>query len=847
MESKPKNRWRVELALISVLSVSSALHPTHADAAESAENNVQIRGTVFLDSNGNGRHDSKEKGMPGVPISDGDQIWTTGENGRYDIETTADIPNTVFVTNPDGYVSSGPFYHLIDRPSESLDFGLVPEPKSPDGSFSFFHAADYQFGNQQSARDQIEADLREMEALADLRDSRFYTFVGDITPHGSLPDLTFFRNRFSALARPFHALFGGHDGLVEMERPRMGNFVEVFGPYAYSWNHGGVHFIGLVSEGYLSNFERERQMRWWWRDMEMQPPGKPIVILAHVPDAIGDELDKASKTFNLLAILFGHWHTHHQYEVDGIPLFTSSPWRPMDWGAFTKRVRMFTYKNGGLTSTARVLEQKRRLTILAPGETADRGPFRVSASVYDTVVAPERVLATVHSASRERTWRIPLHQDDDWTWSSDFGDALPPGSYTVRIVVDGREEWSAERRFEIDVHAAAIETKHDWPSVLGGENRTRSSTSSLEPPFRLAWEYALGSTQPYFSSPIVLGGKVYQGVSDGQAGFENAGVVCLDARTGKRLWKRRLPHDINASVCGESGLVCALDGQGTLYGLDTADGHIRWQTDLYEGTGFYETKKFHWRTFIAPLTSEDGNLFAAGSRILAGIGASDGQKRWDDYKNLNKSAPYPLSALVPHNGTGYFEDEHKVAALDLRTGEVKWSRALKEITEDVPRERGTSSPLVAKDGVYFHHRTYLRKLDPLTGEKKWAAKTSGPLNYVSAPAIVDGKVVVGTANRIVALDAESGKPCWSFKTRPVEKTRLGKHQQLSNGSAPAIANGYVYVGSDDGYFYVLNLANGNKVWEFDTGTPIKSSPAISGNLVVVSNFSGNLLAFVGTQ
>jgi outer membrane protein assembly factor BamB len=36
---------------------------------------------------------------------------------------------------------------------------------------------------------------------------------------------------------------------------------------------------------------------------------------------------------------------------------------------------------------------------------------------------------------------------------------------------------------------------------------------------------------------------------------------------------------------------------------------------------------------------------------------------------------------------------------------------------------------------------------------------------------------------------------------------------------PAIAGGRVYIGSNDGHFYVLVLAGGKKLWDFEAGAP----------------------------
>jgi len=62
-------------------------------------------------------------------------------------------------------------------------------------------------------------------------------------------------------------------------------------------------------------------------------------------------------------------------------------------------------------------------------------------------------------------------------------------------------------------------------------------------------------------------------------------------------------------------------------------------------------------------------------------------------------------------------------------------------------------------------------------------------------------------------------------------------------SSPAIAGDRVYVGSGDGRFYVLDLANGVKIWEFNAGAPLSASPAIAGGRIVIGTQDGRMYCF----
>ena len=93
----------------------------------------------------------------------------------------------------------------------------------------------------------------------------------------------------------------------------------------------------------------------------------------------------------------------------------------------------------------------------------------------------------------------------------------------------------------------------------------------------------------------------------------------------------------------------------------------------------------------------------------------------------------------------------------------------------------------------------------------WQFKTGGPVK--SSAAISAGKVFIGSDDGFVyALDLESGKKLWAFKTGgPIE-------------SSPLVLNGKVYVGSSDAFLYSLNAADGSVAWKLETSDKILGSP-----------------------
>lgn len=67
------------------------------------------------------------------------------------------------------------------------------------------------------------------------------------------------------------------------------------------------------------------------------------------------------------------------------------------------------------------------------------------------------------------------------------------------------------------------------------------------------------------------------------------------------------------------------------------------------------------------------------------------------------------------------------------------------------------------------------------------------------------------------------------------------HHRRSCGLFRAVANGVVYVGSDDGNVYALNATTGAELWSFDTGGTV-SSPAVADGTVYVGSGNGEVYA-----
>ena len=93
----------------------------------------------------------------------------------------------------------------------------------------------------------------------------------------------------------------------------------------------------------------------------------------------------------------------------------------------------------------------------------------------------------------------------------------------------------------------------------------------------------------------------------------------------------------------------------------------------------------------------------------------------------------------------------------------------------------------------------------------WLSRPITPRSWLTAVSV------------LIALNANTGAVLWSYATGG------------SVDSSPAVANGVVYVGSDDNSVYALNAKTGARLWSYATGGSVESSPIVANGMVYVSS------------
>ncbi len=268
--------------------------------------------------------------------------------------------------------------------------------------------------------------------------------------------------------------------------------------------------------------------------------------------------------------------------------------------------------------------------------------------------------------------------------------------------------------------------------------------------------------------------------------------------------------------------------EGKLVAVDTSNGNRLWEVSLEASratSGGYGCAPSAVPVAIYGSPAVAGDLvYVAGynGRIYA-VSAST---RLSQDKDVNEANPQPIigSPVVVGDRVYLGSADGSVYALDGASLEKEWDFAT--------GGKVWSTPVIDDDTLYigsFDKKLYA--LNVSDGAKKWDFETEGAI--IATPLVYDNTVYVGSFDwHFYAINASDGRPKWS---PPFEADSWF-------WAKPVICNSTIYAPCLDGKVYALDAESGEKVADFDLGSPISSSPVLVGSSVVIASEGGEVYA-----
>jgi len=358
-----------------------------------------------------------------------------------------------------------------------------------------------------------------------------------------------------------------------------------------------------------------------------------------------------------------------------------------------------------------------------------------------------------------------------------------------------------------------IPSEFPWPFLHKDEPRSGRLAESLREPLSEVWQmpYRLSGTYNE-SSPVLDGENVYIGSVDGR-------VYAFDAVTGSSVFAEPAGDFISSSTAALWGEYLVIGGRGAYYILHRADGSAHGQFEL-ESTLTVRSSPLVLDG-VAYVGSEEGVVYA--------FNVDSGAEVWRRDINLGGFTSSPASDgrhIYLASEAGYV---HKI---DLKTGlEVRRSPDLGRIVYSTPVLYPAESPellvIGADTSVIGASSFYALDLETLAV----VATYSTDYGVWGSPVVVhDGTrplVVAGQGEalsglgKVSAHDLYSGELVW-------ETDNIGRVF-----GSPAASNERIFVGSQNGNLYVIDL-RGNIRQTLPLGADIYASPALVGGRVYVA-------------
>jgi len=252
-----------------------------------------ISGHVFLDANNNGLKDKNEEGINRVVVSDQVNTVVTDASGAYQLK--AGGYGFVFISLPVGYKPLKSIWQKITD-NTTLDFPLAKTSASQE--FKFIHASDTHISEKSLDR------MEKLRGIAEQVKPDFVIITGDlvrdalrVSEKEASGYYELYTKEIQKFSMPVWSVPGNHENfgierhlsLVSPSHPLYGKkmYHYYLGPNYYSFNYGGVHFIGLddvdFEDLWYYGHVDSVQVAWMKKDLASVSTATPVITFNHIP------------------------------------------------------------------------------------------------------------------------------------------------------------------------------------------------------------------------------------------------------------------------------------------------------------------------------------------------------------------------------------------------------------------------------------------------------------------------------------------------------------------------------------------------------------------------------------
>ncbi len=337
----------------------------------------------------------------------------------------------------------------------------------------------------------------------------------------------------------------------------------------------------------------------------------------------------------------------------------------------------------------------------------------------------------------------------------------------------GAEDWTQWRGPGRD----GVVGGKEWPANLGKSN------------LRLKWRVALGSS---YSGALMDKDTVY--VTESTAGNKTDSVQALERRTGKVKWKQEwegtgswrvtYPGRVNGSWIRSTpaisnGKLFVASMHDRLLCMDTKTGKKLWEIDFPKQ---FKTSVPGFGCVCSPMVDGEFVYMQAGASFCK-IEQDSGKIIWRTMKGQGGLSGGGFSSPVITSLDGkrqiLLQARNELTGIDIDTGAVLWRKPVRAYLG-----MNILTPLPHKDGIYtgtYRSGAFFysisQKNDSWTAREKWRIGSRSSA-YMSSPVLYEGHAYLLLQDGNFAChDLETGKECWRSEMQ-FGSGRHGKYMSL---------------------------------------------------------------------
>jgi outer membrane protein assembly factor BamB len=377
---------------------------------------------------------------------------------------------------------------------------------------------------------------------------------------------------------------------------------------------------------------------------------------------------------------------------------------------------------------------------------------------------------------------------------------------------------------------ASLSAAGEWPNWRGPNYDGISKETAWDPAavkaHKVAWEAEVGVG---YSAVAVTNGKVY---TAGNFNKNTDAVSCLDAASGKQLWRHEYPEPLapkfysggcSATPTVHDGKVYFASKSGKIFCLNADTGKVIWNKE-------FGCKVPTWGFSSSALIHGKAAIFNAGRSGMA-YDKDSGAVLWS---SKDDACGYATPVPFKHNGKPCLAlfAKDTITAVAADDGKVLWSYPW-QTEHDV----NVADPIISGTQVFITsgYGRGASVVDFAGAEPKKIWENKNMRSHMSGPVLIDGYLYGFDDQRLTCLDWKTGEQKWNEKSPEkgalmaagdklivigetgrlaTVKATPAAYQEIAAAKVvdgrcwtmPILAGGRIYVRNSDGHLVCLDVA-----------------------------------------